>query len=201
MASAGSMTATVPEVGGRCVVSVTVNFHGMTVERRQVSDELQFGRYSYGRYTASIGCARLFAALERHGLRATVFVPGAEAEEHPHLVAALARNGHEIAAHGYAMEEYGGDPQERALLERTHAILERIAGRAPSGWRAPHGRLASRTLGHLAALGYLYDASFQDDDVPYRLDDGGGTGMIARCPRTRCSSTRRCTAWVSRTTG
>jgi hypothetical protein len=33
-------------------------------------------------------------------------------------------------------------------------------------------------LGHLAALGYRYDSSFQDDDRPYRLDADGGRGMI-----------------------
>lgn len=170
--------ATARGVGGRCVVSVTVNLHGMTVERRQVSEDVLFGRHSYGRYTAAVGCARLFPVLERHGIFATVFVPGAEAEEHPDLVATLARSGHEIAAHGYAMEEYGGDPSEEALLARTHAILERTVGIAPRGWRAPHGRLATRTLQQLAALGYLYDASFQDDDFPYRLDDDGGAGMI-----------------------
>ena len=67
---------------------------------------------------------------------------------------------------------------ERALLERTHATLTRITGRAPRGFRAPHGRLTERTLPHLAELGYRYDASFQDDDHPYRLDKEGGRGMI-----------------------
>ena len=67
---------------------------------------------------------------------------------------------------------------ERALLGRTHATLQRIVGSAPRGFRAPHGRLSERTLGHLAELGYRYDASFQDDDRPYALDADGGTGMI-----------------------
>jgi len=51
-------------------------------------------------------------------------------------------------------------------------------GRAPRGFRAPHGRLTERTLPHLAELGYRYDASFQDDDHPYPLDRDGGPGMI-----------------------
>jgi len=164
--------------GAACVVTVTINLHGMTVERRQTSQDLLFGRHSYGRYTAAVGCSRLFPLLERHGIRATVFVPGAEAEEHPDLVADVARRGHEIAAHGYAMEEYTGRPEDEMLLERTHEILERTTGRAPRGWRAPHGHLTSQTLASLAAIGYLYDASFQDDDVPYRLDGDGGVGMI-----------------------
>jgi len=164
--------------GAACVVTVTINLHGMTVERRQTSQDLLFGRHSYGRYTAAVGCSRLFPLLERHGIRATVFVPGAAAEEYPDLVADVARRGHDIAAHGYAMEEYTGRPEDEMLLERTHEILGRKTGRAPRGWRAPHGHVTSQTLASLAAIGYLYDASFQDDDVPYRLDRDGGIGMI-----------------------
>jgi peptidoglycan-N-acetylglucosamine deacetylase len=87
--------------------------------------------------------------------------------------------GDEIAAHGWAMEAMDTpDIDERALIERTHATLTRIIGAAPWGFRAPHGKLTERTLGHLAALGYRYDSGFQDDDRPYRLDADGGTGMI-----------------------
>jgi peptidoglycan-N-acetylglucosamine deacetylase len=162
-----------------CPVAVTVNLQGKTVELRQLGDDALFGRASYGKYAYAVGCERLFGLLDRHGIKATVFVPGEEAEANPDYVAALAGRGHEIAAHGWAMEEmdaHGID--ERALIERTHATLARITDTAPRGFRAPHGRLTERTLGHLAALGYRYDASFQDDDHPYRLDADGGAGMI-----------------------
>ena len=162
-----------------CLVAVTVNFHGTTVERRNVAEEGLFGRYSYGKYPAAVGAFRLFGLLDHLGIRATVFVPGAEAERHAGLVADLAGRGHEIAAHGWAMEEYGKDAEsDAALLRRCHDTLTRVAGRAPSGWRAPHGRLAPQTLGTLAVMGYRYDSSFQDDDFPYRLDRDGGGGMV-----------------------
>lgn len=160
-------------------VAVTVNLQGTTVERREAAEEMLYGRQSYGKYMAAVGCARLFGLLDRHGIKATVFVPGAEAQAHPDLVAGLARSGHEIAAHGYAMEEYGSDAFDEAeWLSRTHRILRDVAGKAPCGWRAPHGRLSTATLKRLAALGYRYDSSFQDDDRPYALDADGGAGMI-----------------------
>jgi peptidoglycan/xylan/chitin deacetylase (PgdA/CDA1 family) len=160
-------------------VAVTVNLQGKTVELRQSGEDALFGRASYGKYAYAVGCERLFGLLDRHGIKATAFVPGAEAEANPDYIAALAGRGHEIAAHGWAMEEMdAAGIDERALLERSHAVLTRIVGRAPRGFRAPHGRLTDRTLGHLAALGYRYDASFQDDDHPYRLDADGGRGMI-----------------------
>jgi peptidoglycan/xylan/chitin deacetylase (PgdA/CDA1 family) len=166
------MTMTIP-------VGVSVNLQGKTVEQRQLPEDALFGRASYGKYAYAVGCERLFALLDRHGIKATVFVPGAEAESNPDYVAALSARGHEIAAHGWAMEEMdAAGIDERALLERTHATLQRIVGSAPRGFRAPHGRLSERTLGHLAELGYRYDASFQDDDRPYALDADGGVGMI-----------------------
>lgn len=160
-------------------VVVTVNLQGKTVELTQASEDALFGRASYGKYAYAVGCERLFGLLDRHGIKSTVFVPGAEAEGNPAYIAALASRGHEVAAHGWAMEEMDtAGIDERALLERAHAALSRIVGRAPRGFRAPHGRLTGQTLGHLADLGYRYDASFQDDDHPYRLDADGGRGMV-----------------------
>jgi hypothetical protein len=162
------------------VVALTVNLQGSTVEVREVgSEDKLYGRYSYGKYMAAVGATRLFDMLRARGLRATVFVPGAEAQAHPALVERIAADGHEIAAHGWAMEEYGGDAfDEGELLGRTHAVLQGLTGRPPQGWRAPHGRLSRNTLAQLAQLGYRYDASFQDDDFPYHLDADGGPGMV-----------------------
>lgn len=162
-----------------CYVAVTINFQGTTVERRQLPEEMLFGRHSYGKYAAAVGMARLLALLERLHLPATVFMPGAEAEANAGLVKAIAATGHEIAAHGWAMEEYGRDSaMDAALLERTHQTLSRLLGAPPVGWRAPGGRLESATLGTLACLGYHWDSSFQDDDFPYALDRDGGPGMV-----------------------
>ena len=160
-------------------VAVTVNLQGKTVELQQLGEDALFGRASYGKYAYAVGCERLFGLLDRHGIKATVFVPGAEAEANPDYVAALARRGHEIAAHGWAMEAMDAPGiDERAMIERTHATLTRIIGASPHGFRAPHGKLTEQTLAHLATLGYRYDSSFQDDDRPYRLDADGGSGMI-----------------------
>jgi peptidoglycan/xylan/chitin deacetylase (PgdA/CDA1 family) len=162
-----------------CYVAVTINFQGSTVERRELPEEMLFGRHSYGKYAAAVGMRRLLATLDRLSVSATVFMPGAEAEAHADLVREIAGMGHEIAAHGWAMEDYGRDAAaDLDLLKRTHETLGRLSGAAPSGWRAPTGRLSTATLSDLAQLGYLWDSSFQDDDFPYLLDRDGGAGMV-----------------------
>lgn len=162
-----------------CIVAVTVNLQGTTVERRAIDEDLLYGRNSYGKYMAAVGCARLLDMLARRDIPATFFTPGAEAERHPALVRDIVSAGHEIASHGYAMEELDAPGiDEATLLRRADAALRDITGKPVRGFRAPHGRLSKATLGHLAALEYSYDASFQDDDMPYRLDSDGGAGMI-----------------------
>ena len=64
-------------------VAVTVNLQGKTVELQQLGEDALFGRASYGKYAYAVGCERLFGLLDRHGIKSTVFVPGAEAEANP----------------------------------------------------------------------------------------------------------------------
>ena len=164
-------------------VTLTVNLSGMSEDRaRNPGDEMLYGKQAYGRYMASTGAARLFDVLDELGVRTTTFVPAAEAEALPHLIARIAEAGHEIAAHGIAHEDYG-DVGERARLEEGRDRLAAVTGQAPRGWRAPTGVLGPETLGHLAALGYAYDSSNQDDDFPYSLGPEGG-GEMVELPQT-----------------
>lgn len=159
-------------------VSISVNVHGSSVELQTVSQERLLGRYAYGKYLP-IGVDRMLRLLQKLGLRSTFFVPGTEARAWPSLMREISGEGHEIAAHGDAMEDHGalGDTEE-AVLRRAHDSIADVVGKAPAGWRAPHGLLSRSTLPLLSAMGYRYDSSFQDDDFPYRLDPDGGTGMI-----------------------
>jgi peptidoglycan/xylan/chitin deacetylase (PgdA/CDA1 family) len=160
------------------VMAMTVNVHGNAVELRSVTEERLVGRYSHGNYMPN-GIDRLLRLFSDHGIRATFFVPGREAEMHPDLIREIAAEGHEIAANGYALEDHSvlGD-DEPDVLRRAHDTLAACVGVAPQGWRAPDGMMSAATLTHLAAMGYLYDSSFQDDDHPYLLDADGGAGMV-----------------------
>jgi peptidoglycan/xylan/chitin deacetylase (PgdA/CDA1 family) len=168
--------------GKRCAVLVTVNFDAESVDLHEVPREDLYGRFSYGRYGMRAGIWRLLDVLRERRVKSTFFVPGLDAEHNPEQVAAIIAGGHEIAARGYAFEDHSklGD-SEAATLERAHAALLKVTGKAPVGWRAPQGLLSPSTLSHLSALGYLYDASFQDDDYPYVMRCANG-GEIVELP-------------------
>ena len=51
-----------------------------------------------------VGIWRLLDLLDRYDIRATMFVPGLVAKNHPELLPAFVERGHEIGLHGYFHE-------------------------------------------------------------------------------------------------
>lgn len=165
--------------GTRCGVFLSVNFDAESLDLQSTTGKRLFGRFSYGRYGTRGGFPRLRELLRRHGIAATFFVAAADAQRHADLVRALVDDGHEIAARGVNLENFAAlGEAERETLARSRDLLREICGAALEGFRAPGNNLSVHTLGHLAALGFVYDASFQDDDYPYRFDLGAGRTLV-----------------------
>ena len=129
---------------------------------------------SYGPLT---GVPRLLRLLEKHGVKATFFVPGYSAHRYPDTVRAIASEGHEIAHHGYLHEPLGeaDEASEIDYLERGIAALQEVAGVTPVGYRAPMWELNYRSAALLHERDFLYDSSLMDADNPYELATGNGT--------------------------
>jgi peptidoglycan/xylan/chitin deacetylase (PgdA/CDA1 family) len=125
-------------------------------------------------YGPTVGVPRLLELLAHLGVPATFFLPGWVAEHHPRMVEAIVAGGHEIGVHGYLHERLPGlsAARERAVLEKTVRILERVIGKRPVGYRAPWFEINPGTPRLLAAHGFAYDSSLMGDDVPYRLANG-----------------------------
>jgi peptidoglycan/xylan/chitin deacetylase (PgdA/CDA1 family) len=105
------------------------------VDRPQVA--LTFDDGPDPRFTPAIS-----ALLSRRGHRATFFVLGAHVRTHPHVVAQLAADGHEIASHGNSHALLAFSPPSALLkqLEAVERAVEDAVGRPPAPFfRAPHG--------------------------------------------------------------
>jgi peptidoglycan/xylan/chitin deacetylase (PgdA/CDA1 family) len=165
--------------GKRCVVAFTVDFDGTGNERGH--QHAPVGIRSAGGYSARRGVPRMLDIFDRHGIPATFFVPGYDAETNPDSVKAIVAAGHEVAAHGYVHESFDVPPdEEEALLRKSHDILTETAGTPPLGWRSPGGKKSSITLRVLRELGCIYDSSDKDYDQPYPaiVDGKQSTEMI-----------------------
>jgi len=157
----------------RCAVLLGIDFDGASHEVGRGIAPL--GQHSWGRYSARCGIPRHLEMLDRHGIHATFFVPGYDAEQHPDIVAEIARSHNEVGAHGYLHEAWElAAEEEEQLLRKTDRILQDIIGEPVRGWRSPSGRKSGGTLRVLKSLGYIYDSSDKDFDLPYRLRYGKG---------------------------
>lgn len=123
----------------------------------------------------AVAVPRLLRLLERRGLPVTFFVPGHTIETYPEASAAIAAAGHEIALHGYAHEfNPTVEPDtERWAMDHSTALIERVCGHRPVGYRAPSGELTAATIDLLVEHGLTYDSSLMGHDYqPYALRRG-----------------------------
>lgn len=118
-----------------------------------------------------IGIWRILDLLDRYGIKATMFVPGLVAKNHPELLPAFVERGHEIGLHGYFHEiatEAGPDEFARALDEAL-ALFRSQAGVVPKGFRSPAWEMTPFMLAEVKRRG-LYDSSLMGFDHPYTID-------------------------------
>lgn len=102
--------------------------------------------------------------LDEYDTKATFFILGIVAEEHPDLVRTIYEKGHEIASHAYSHKRlhHLSDGEVRDEVEKSVNLLEAITGEKPLGFRAPSFSLDNSTkqaLEVLVEFGFEYDAS------------------------------------------
>ncbi|HET6518938.1 MAG TPA: polysaccharide deacetylase [Geminicoccaceae bacterium] len=139
------------------------------------------GKLSQGQYGNRQGVPRVRRLLERHGIRATFFVPAVVARLYPDEQRAVAADGHEVGIHGWIHERNSILPPEaeRELQLRSADVLEEVTGVRPVGIRTPSWDFSQHTLAISREMGLLYDSSLMADDEPYEIvEDGEPTGMV-----------------------
>ncbi|WP_244864746.1 polysaccharide deacetylase family protein [Paenibacillus sp. J23TS9] len=99
---------------------------------------------------------RLLDLLKRKGIKATFFVLGSKAEQHPELTRRIHMEGHQIGIHNYTHLPNWLMSTRRIRemhVQRTADIVERITGERPTFYRPPWGIL---NIGDLFTLRKTY---------------------------------------------
>lgn len=140
------------------------------------------------------GVAVTLDLLAEFGARATFFVLGCVARDHPGLVGRIADAGHEIASH--AMDHdlvYEMEPRRFAeVAGRARQLLQDQSGQPVEGFRAPSWSITEKSLWAfdvLGELGFAYDSSVFPGSsplygipgaptAPYRVGAGGGRSLV-----------------------
>jgi peptidoglycan-N-acetylglucosamine deacetylase len=94
--------------------------------------------------------------LLRYGAKATFFRVGERAQAAPDLVAQTADAGHEQGNHTWAHDDLTQHDEafDLTTLGRTHELLAKLTGQAPTLCRPPYGRIDSVGLAACAELHY-----------------------------------------------
>src|SRR5499427_6207100 len=89
---------------------------------------------------------KLLDLLAAHHIKATFFVIGENAAEHPEIVARAAREGHEIGDHSWSHPNFGkmSDEIVRSQLQRTDDAIKNATGQRPTLLRPPYGSITER---------------------------------------------------------
>lgn len=172
------MAHSIPWPGGaRCAVIFSFDVDGESshvAADRQNAERLSV--LSMGAYGPELGLPRILSMLEAESVPATFFVPGLTARLHPGAVEAIVAGGHETGHHSYwhkRVDEQSPAEFEEDLLAASD-LLQRLTGRRPVGYRAPLWEITRPALALLGRHGFRYDSTLMGDDLPYRVETGGG---------------------------
>ena len=112
-----------------------------------------------------LAMSRALSLLRQCGIQATFFCVGSELERSSAAAAMIrqaSREGHEIANHTYshpfALSTLSAD-DIRTEVAACSAVIRRVTGTSPVGFRAPGYQVTARVLQVLEELGIEYDSS------------------------------------------
>lgn len=83
----------------------------------------------------------LLELLGKHGVKATFFLIGREAERYPQLVERIVEEGHALGNHSYSHPMFDAltHTEQWVEVERTDQVLSNFDGRSHHGFRPPRG--------------------------------------------------------------
>jgi peptidoglycan/xylan/chitin deacetylase (PgdA/CDA1 family) len=89
---------------------------------------------------------KLLDLLAAHHLKATFFVVGQNAADHPEILRRAVREGHEIANHSWSHPNFGkmSDEAVRRELQKTDDAIAAAIGKRPTLLRPPYGSITAR---------------------------------------------------------
>ena len=165
--------------GARCAVALSFDSDHETSDLRDGGNSI--GRLAWGQYGNRVGVPRILKTLEKHGVKASFYVPAVTALLHPDEQRQVVAEGHEIGIHGWIHELNSVLPYEaeRDLMLRSADTLEKISGVRPVGLRTPSWDFSRHTLEIEKEMGLAYDSSLMSDEDCYELLlDGAPTGVV-----------------------
>jgi peptidoglycan/xylan/chitin deacetylase (PgdA/CDA1 family) len=132
---------------------------------------------SWSQYGGKTGIWRFLRIFDEVDVKATVCLNAKGAEIFPDAVEEIHKRGHEIAGHSYTQDTilpYLTPAEEKEVILKCRAIIEKAAGVRPVGWFSPVAAPTAHTAEFLAEAGFLWHGDYNDTDLPYIFETAMG---------------------------
>ena len=146
-----------------------------------------YPNFTWREYGQRVGVWRMFRLFEEMGVPFSVTINAKTALERPEIVEYANARGWEIVAHNYEQGElltrhtFDID-KERALIDATLAVYEKVVGRKARGWLSSSLRSTPNTPNILAERGLQFFCDYMNDEQPYLIHTP--SGPIVNVPYT-----------------
>ena len=130
--------------------------------------------WTWHEYGMRVGVWRFFDLFKRLQIRPTLAINARVCEDYPR-VAAEARTQHwEFMGHSYQQGPIHDEANQKAMIARSLAVIERFCGKKPLGWLGPGLTETLDTPEHLAEAGIKYIGDWVYDDEPTTIQTAKG---------------------------
>jgi peptidoglycan-N-acetylglucosamine deacetylase len=158
--------------GKRMAIFLSFDFQGGEDLRPNKNGIMNHEEWTQAEYGPRTGIWRILRILDECAVKATFLTCGGIAERYPEQVKAIVQHGHEIAGHGYHHETARDltKEEERDVIQRTTAMIEKRTGKRPVGWRSC--TQSPNSLELLMEQGYLWNSNSFSYDLPFLWEQG-----------------------------
>ncbi len=127
--------------------------------------------FSHREYGNRVGIFRVMDVLDRYGVKATVAMDAAVAENYPFLVNQCQKRGWEVIGHGQTINRMitsnMAEDQEKEYIRASLDSVAKATGQRPKGWFGPEYGESARTPAILAEEGVEYVCDWPNDEQPF----------------------------------
>jgi len=125
--------------------------------------------WSWHEYGMRVGFWRLKRMMEGLKISPTVTLNARVCETYPQVAQACVDAGWELNAHGFDQVPMHKLDDQKAVIDKSVAIIGKFWGKPPRGWFGPGLTQTFDTLDHLSAAGIEYVGDWVLDDEPVTL--------------------------------
>lgn len=114
---------------------------------------------------------KILQILNTNKIKATFFITGKAAENHPQLIKNIVAQGHEIGNHSYSHPDFSKmtAAQIKAELDKAEVAIKKATGKSTKPYfRAPFGSVNTATLLAVGNLGYTKTIGWTIDTVDWK---------------------------------